>query len=83
MAVRRYGRFRLSVADIRDLLAERDVAFVRIDHLAPPAERIGYLRVVPDLVVEIRSPNDTDPDVQAKMDLYASAGDAEDVLELS
>jgi Uma2 family endonuclease len=57
-----------------DELVSPDVAFVRLDHLPPPAERIGYLRVVPDLVVEIRSPNDADADVQAKVGLYLRAG---------
>jgi len=57
-----------------DELVSPDMAFVRLDHLPPLAERIGYLRVVPDLVVEIRSPNDADTDVQAKVELYLRAG---------
>src|SRR5919202_4556044 len=52
-----------------DELVSPDVAFVRLERLPPPAERVGYLRVVPDLAVEIRSPNDTDADVQAKVAL--------------
>jgi Uma2 family endonuclease len=57
-----------------DELVSPDVAFVRTNRLPPPAERIGYLHVVPDLVAEIRSPTDSDADVQAKLDLYVSAG---------
>ena len=34
----------------------------------------GYLETIPDLVVEVRSPNDTGPAVQAKVDEYLAAG---------
>ncbi len=57
-----------------DELVSPDVAFVRHDRLPPPAERISYLRVVPDVVVEIRSPNDADADVRAKLSLYLEVG---------
>jgi Uma2 family endonuclease len=57
-----------------DELVSPDVAFVRHDRLPPPAERIGYLRVVPDLVVEIRSPNDAEAEVRAKLSLYLKVG---------
>src|SRR6266568_3762085 len=57
-----------------DELVSPDVAFVRHDRLPPPAERISYLRVVPDLVVEIRSPNDAEADVRAKLSLYLEVG---------
>jgi Uma2 family endonuclease len=50
------------------------VAFVHHDRLPLPAERISYLRVVPDLVVEIRSPNDAEADVRAKLSLYLEVG---------
>jgi Uma2 family endonuclease len=39
-------------------LVSPDVAFVRYDRLPPAAERVRFLRVVPDLAVEIRSPTD-------------------------
>jgi Uma2 family endonuclease len=57
-----------------DELVSPDVAFVRHDRLPPPAERISYLRVVPNLVVEIRSPNDAEADVRAKLSLYLEVG---------
>jgi Uma2 family endonuclease len=53
-----------------DELVSPDVVFVRHDRLPPPAERISYLRVVPDLVAEIRPPNDADAEVRAKLSLY-------------
>ena len=57
-----------------DELVSPDVAFVRHDRLPPPPERIRYLRVVPDLVVEIRSPNDAEAEVRAKLSLYLEVG---------
>src|SRR6266568_4610067 len=57
-----------------DELVSPDVAFVRHDRLPPPAERTRYLRVVPDLAVEIRSPNDAEADVRAKVSLYLEVG---------
>jgi Uma2 family endonuclease len=57
-----------------DELVSPDVAYVRRDRLPPPAERVSFLRVVPDLAVEIRSPSETDADVNAKLDLYLRAG---------
>ena len=52
-----------------DELVSPDVAFVQASRLPPAAERTGYLRVVPDLAVEIRSPNDSDADVEEKLAL--------------
>jgi len=60
--------------DDPDELVSPDVAFVRHERLPPPAERISYLRVVPDLVVEIRSPNDAEAEVRAKQSLYLHVG---------
>src|SRR5712692_2649663 len=57
-----------------DELVSPDVAFVRHDRLPPLAERISYLRVVPDLVVEILSPNDAEADVRAKLKTYLDVG---------
>ena len=51
-----------------------DVCFVRADRL--PVEQIGegYLRVVPDLVVEVLSPHDLAEDVEEKVRLFREAG---------
>ncbi len=53
-----------------------DVAWVRKDRLEAlsPQEREGFLPLCPDLVVEIRSPTDSLPDLQAKMEEYLSCG---------
>jgi len=57
-----------------DDLVSPDVAYVRVDRLPPEADRVSYVRVVPDLAVEIRSPNDKESEVRAKVALYLSAG---------
>jgi Uma2 family endonuclease len=55
-------------------LVSPDVAFVRHDRLPPAEERTRFLRVVPDLAVEIRSPTESQADVRAKVDLYINTG---------
>jgi Uma2 family endonuclease len=57
-----------------DELVSPDVAFVRHERLPPPAERVSFLHVVPDLAIEIRSPSETDAEVQAKVALYLRTG---------
>lgn len=51
-----------------------DAAFVRADRLPPRSERTGFSVVVPDLAVEVVSPSDTQPDVDAKVALYLISG---------
>jgi Uma2 family endonuclease len=51
-----------------------DIAFVRNERLPPPAERLGFLDVIPDLVVEIRSPSERPVDFEAKLRFYLERG---------
>jgi Uma2 family endonuclease len=51
-----------------------DIAYVSADRLPPRVERRGFIRLAPDLAVEIVSPSDRMSDVQAKVDEYISAG---------
>ena len=51
-----------------------DVAFVRAERLPPPAQRRGYLDLIPDLAVEIVSPADRLRQVRAKVQRYLAAG---------
>src|SRR3712207_5963259 len=51
-----------------------DATFVRADRLPPPADRKGYLDVIPDLVVEVVAPYDTQSDIDAKVARYLAAG---------
>ena len=53
-----------------------DVAWIsqpRIDN-APLAQRSGIVRLVPDFVIELRSPTDSLPELQAKMEEYINNG---------
>lgn len=70
---------RVYTGDTGFRLAERrsispDVAFVRRERLPPVAERVGFLAVVPDLAVEVRSPSDQDDDVVNKVSRYLALG---------
>jgi Uma2 family endonuclease len=58
----------------RDLMRVPDVAFVSADRLPPPAEHRGFLRLAPDLVVEVVSPSDRMTDVMAKVAMWLEAG---------
>ena len=51
-----------------------DAAVVRADRLPPRSERTGYLDLVPDLVVEVVSPFDSQPEIDAKVGRYLAAG---------
>ena len=62
------------LAESPTLLRKPDAAFVQLGRL--PNEEIpeGYIRLVPDLVAEVVSPNDTAYEVQDKVQEYLSAG---------
>jgi Uma2 family endonuclease len=51
-----------------------DVAFVRIERLPPPVERVGFLDVIPDLVVEIISPSERPAAIKDKIDFHLERG---------
>jgi len=52
-----------------------DVSFIRLDRLsAEEAAAKGHVRVVPDLAVEVVSPNDLYDEVDDKVDEWLSAG---------
>jgi Uma2 family endonuclease len=56
------------------LCAPRDAAFVRRDQLPPEGIGSGWMKVAPDLVVEVRSPDETQRDVDEKLRDYQIAG---------
>ncbi len=57
-----------------DTVRAPDIVF-RLAERLPPGPRItGYSEVMPDLAVEVRSPNDTRPDVRAKAEMWLSHG---------
>jgi Uma2 family endonuclease len=51
-----------------------DVAFTRLNRLPPPAERTRFLRLAPDLVVEVISPSDAAAAINNKVQEYLDAG---------
>jgi Uma2 family endonuclease len=57
-----------------DSLVGPDVAFVATASLPARLTKEGYLETIPDLIVEIRSKNDTMPEVLAKVQEYLGAG---------
>ncbi len=58
----------------RETVRVPDVAFVRADRLPPEADQEGFLRLAPDLAVEVISPTDRMADVMAKVMMYLDAG---------
>ena len=57
-----------------DRLTGPDAVFATAALLPLRRSPEGYLETIPELVVEVRSPNDTGPEVQAKVDEYLAAG---------
>jgi Uma2 family endonuclease len=57
-----------------DHLLGTDAAFLTTAQLPPRLSPEGYLLTVPQLVVEVRSKNDTQPEIDAKVRDYLAAG---------
>lgn len=51
-----------------------DLTFVRKDRLTPEMLHAGFLRIPPDLVAEVLSPNDSAYEVDEKLEEYLRAG---------
>lgn len=58
----------------RGSILRPDIAFVRNERLPPRDNRIGYMPIAPDLVVEVISPNDRFVEVAEKVARYQRAG---------
>ena len=57
-----------------DTVREPDVYFVSASRLPVDDDSDGYLEVMPDLVVEIVSPNDREPEVREKTNMWLAHG---------
>jgi Uma2 family endonuclease len=57
-----------------DTLVGADVTFIAAKSLPVRLSPEGYLETIPELVVEVRSKNDTGPEVEAKVREYLAAG---------
>lgn len=75
---RGFGKARAEVAIILardpDLVRGADAAFVLNGSLPIQTSPEGYLLTIPELVVEVRSKNDTQPEIDAKVEQYLTAG---------
>ena len=69
-----YQCFEDSLPDDPDRIRKPDVSFISLDRLPPEDEPTGYCEVVPDLAVEVVSPNDTIYELTEKIDEYLKAG---------
>ncbi|MGZ8378736.1 MAG: Uma2 family endonuclease [Gemmatirosa sp.] len=59
-----------------DTVRSPDVAFVRAERLPAGGIGPGWVRVAPDLVVEVRSPDNRPPEIEARVADYFAAGTA-------
>ena len=57
-----------------DTVRAPDVAFVAADRIPSSGVPAGYMRLAPDLVVEVVSPSDTASDLQSKVYAWLDAG---------
>jgi len=57
-----------------DTVLEPDAAFITNNRLPLRRSSEGYLLTIPELVVEVRSKNDTGPEIEEKVRKYVAAG---------
>lgn len=68
------GGFVLYPGQPNEMIRVPDAAFVRADRVPPPPEHARFLRLAPDLAVEVVSPNDRPEEVVAKAAMWLEAG---------
>lgn len=56
------------------VIVKPDVSFVRAEHLPPAPDSKGYVQIVPDLAIEVRSPSDRAGKLMKKIERYRRAG---------
>lgn len=74
---RRLGRGRMAETGFRlalDTVLAPDYAFISYERMPARPRPSGYADVVPDLVVEVVSPHDRQPAVDAKIQIWLYAG---------
>ncbi len=57
-----------------DTVRAPDYAFISYERMPGPPSHQGYSEIIPDLVVEVASPNDRPPDIDAKTQMWLGAG---------
>ncbi len=71
---RAYGETGIVLRRGPDRVPGADAAFLTTDQLPARYTREGYLETIPKLVIEIRSKNDTLPEIESKVAEYLAAG---------
>lgn len=69
-----YGEVGVLLRRNPDHLVGADAAFLTTAQLPPRVSSEGYLLTIPALVVEVRSKNDTQPEIDTKVNDYLAAG---------
>lgn len=59
---------------LRDTVRSPDAAFIRRDRLPPNGISTGWITVAPDLIVEVRSPDESQRTLDEKLADYKAAG---------
>ena len=57
-----------------DTMRAPDYGFISYDRMAEPPPSRGFADVIPDLVVEVVSPGDRQPEIDAKTQMWLDAG---------
>ena len=57
-----------------DTMRAPDYGFISYDRMAEPPPSRGFADVIPDLVVEVVSPDDRQPEIDAKTQMWLDAG---------
>ncbi len=69
-----YGTVGIVLRRYPDHLRAPNAAFLTTAQLPPQTSPEGYLVTIPELVVEVRSKNDTQPEIDEKVNDYLAAG---------
>lgn len=69
-----YQCFEDALPDDPDRIRKPDASFISLDRLSPDDEPEGYCHIVPDMVVEVVSPNDMVYELSLKVEEYLKAG---------
>src|SRR5438094_4972116 len=69
-----YQCFEMIYPDDPDRLRKPDVSYISVDRLPDDSASKGHCPIVPDLAVEVVSPNDLYHEVEEKVDEYLQAG---------
>ena len=64
------------LVDLPRTVRRPDVSFVRADRLPPEGVGPGFLKLAPDLVVEVISPSETASELEEKLNDYRACGTA-------